>query len=681
LNGPGKWRWVVPAALVVALALSGSTFAAPVGQISEFPTPTANSSPEGIVAGPDGNLWFAELGANRIGEVDPTTGVIAEFPVPTAGGGPLGVAVGPDGNIWFTEFFAGKVGEINPVTHAISDFAIPTASSGPIAIVEGANGNMWFTEGNGNKVAEINPVSDAITEFPVPTPASGPFGIAAGPDGDIWFTEKTASKIAVVSLATNAISEIATPTASSMPNAIAAGPSGSVWFTESAAAVSKIGLVNTATHATSDFPTLTSSSSPTVIAPGPDANMWFTESGAPGKIGVINAVTHVVTNEFETHTASSNPLGIATGADGNLWFTELANPGMVGAISAGAPAAEVTAPAVSGTLQPGNTLSCEPAAWSNWAGEQPSTDAFGWDGFRWLLDGTAIAGATAQTLSVSAADIGHGISCTETATYLLVGATVPAASPAVTISPSLGALLGSTSTTPTTVSLTISCQGLPTQTCSGPITLTSHVTTQGSKILAVAATTRKKPKPKPKPKPKKVTKVETIATGSYSVGAGQSTTVKLTLNSTGKKVLTARYKVPATLTVSGTSSLSKTVTLSYGRLHIVPAYQWAFSKTFAFATQLTLGGLPRGSRVALLCHGHGCPFSKRTFAAPKHGKLQVAPALKQRHLAIHSTVALQITATNVVGEVVRFTVVPGKLPRETFLCLPPGAHTSSACVR
>jgi hypothetical protein len=71
LNGPGKWRWVVPAALVVALALSGSTFAAPVGQISEFPTPTANSSPEGIVAGPDGNLWFAELGANRIGEVNP----------------------------------------------------------------------------------------------------------------------------------------------------------------------------------------------------------------------------------------------------------------------------------------------------------------------------------------------------------------------------------------------------------------------------------------------------------------------------------------------------------------------------------------------------------------------------------------------------------------------------------
>ncbi len=245
------------------------------------------------------------------------------------------------------------------------------------------------------------------------------------------------------------------------------------------------------------------------------------------------------------------------------------------------------------------------------------------------------------------------------------------------MSPSLGASLTSTRTTSTSVALTLTCQGLPSQTCSGPIKVTSHVTTQGSKILAVSATVKKKPKPKPKPK--KVTKVETIAAGTYSVGVGKTTTVKLTLNSAGKKLLTARYKAPASLTVTGTSSVSRTVTFSYGRLHIVPAYQWAFSKTFAFATQLTVGGLPRGSRVALVCHGHGCPFSKRAFAAPKHGKLQLAPALKQRHLAIHSTVDVQITATNDVGEVVRFTVVSGKLPRETFLCLPPGAHTASAC--
>ena len=291
------------------------------------------------------------------------------------------------------------------------------------------------------------------------------------------------------------------------------------------------------------------------------------------------------------------------------------------------------------------------------------------------MDGSQITGATAQTLLVSAADVGHHVSCEEIATYPLLATTVPRRAPGVTISPPLGASLTSTSTTPTTVSLTISCQGLPTQTCSGKATLTSHVTTQGSKVVAVAA--KSKPKPKPKP-PRKVTKVETIASGSYSIAAGRTATVKLSLNSTGKKLLTARYKVPATLTLTGTASAKKTVTFSYGRLHVVPAYQWAFSKTFAFATQLTIG-VPKGSHVALVCKGHGCPFSRKTFARPKKGKLQLAPALKQRHLSVGSTVDIQVTATNDIGAVVRFTVLSGKLPKESFLCLPPGARTPGAC--
>ncbi|HET6866503.1 MAG TPA: hypothetical protein VFH80_11355, partial [Solirubrobacteraceae bacterium] len=99
----------------------------------------------------------------------------------------------------------------------------------------------------------------------------------------------------------------------------------------------------------------------------------------------------------------------------------------------------------------------------------------------------------------------------------------------------------------------------------------------------------------------------------------------------------------------------------------------------AFATQLTVGGLPRKSHVAVVCHGRGCPFARESFATPKHGKLQLAPALKQRHLSVGATVDLEITAANTVGEVVRFTVLAGKLPRESFLCMPPGTHTPAAC--
>jgi hypothetical protein len=53
--------------------------------------------------------------------------------------------------------------------------------------------------------------------------------------------------------------------------------------------------------------------------------------------------------------------------------------------------------------------------------------------------------------------------------------------------------------------------------------------------------------------------------------------------------------------------------------------------------------------------------------------------LKKRHLSPHSTVSIQITASNEVGEVVIFTVVSGKSPTEAFRCLPPGARSPTAC--
>jgi len=61
----------------------------------------ANSSQlTNIAVGPDGALWFTELGANTIGRIS-TTGVINEYPL-ASGSHPYGITAGPDGNLWFT---------------------------------------------------------------------------------------------------------------------------------------------------------------------------------------------------------------------------------------------------------------------------------------------------------------------------------------------------------------------------------------------------------------------------------------------------------------------------------------------------------------------------------------------------------------------------------------------------
>src|SRR5207249_971501 len=77
----------------------------------------------GVTTGPDGYIWFLE--PDRLGRVDPTTGVIQEFAVgiqPTIYGpqinsaGNIGpwIAEGADGNIWFLS--DGQVVRFNPAS-------------------------------------------------------------------------------------------------------------------------------------------------------------------------------------------------------------------------------------------------------------------------------------------------------------------------------------------------------------------------------------------------------------------------------------------------------------------------------------------------------------------------------------------------------------------------------------
>jgi len=414
--------------LAVVLGFSGSALADPLGETSDFATPTVVSHPFGIAAGPDGNLWFTENGANKIGEINPVTDAISEFPIPTASSGLNGISVGPDGNLWFTEQALGRIGEINPVTDAISEFPTPTAGSAPWGIAAGADGNLWFTESFASQIGEINPVTHAISEFPTPTANSGPEEIAAGPDGNLWFTENRASQIGEINPVTHAISEFPTPTANSGPEGIAAGPDGNLWFTEYAA--NMIGEINPVTHAISEFPTPTVSSRPLEIAAGPDGNLWFTEVGA-SQIGEINPATDAI-SEFPTPTGSSGPHRIAVGSDGNLWFTE-AGANKIGMIGAGAPAASIAPPTVTGSAYLGNQVSCQGATWSAWAGQQPSLSEYGFDGYQWLRNGSPIAGATSQSYTVAVADADQQVSCTVTVTYPLLQTTTSATSAAVTV--------------------------------------------------------------------------------------------------------------------------------------------------------------------------------------------------------------------------------------------------------
>ncbi len=88
--------------VAVALACFGLAWPLAAQTITEFPIPTTGSAGT-IATGPDGNLWWTEPYANRIGRITPA-GIVTKFRIAQLAGIEAGgIAAGPDGNLWFTE--------------------------------------------------------------------------------------------------------------------------------------------------------------------------------------------------------------------------------------------------------------------------------------------------------------------------------------------------------------------------------------------------------------------------------------------------------------------------------------------------------------------------------------------------------------------------------------------------
>lgn len=148
--------------MILLLVIVGSVLFLEVQPVAAAPTITefhvSNAGvPQGITAGPDGNLWFTldGTGPSRIGRITPS-GTITLFTSQGSGNDGLllsGISAGPDGNLWFTyEDFSTNANAIGRITTTgtSSLFPTPTPNSGPTDITAGPDGAMWFTEAVGN---------------------------------------------------------------------------------------------------------------------------------------------------------------------------------------------------------------------------------------------------------------------------------------------------------------------------------------------------------------------------------------------------------------------------------------------------------------------------------------------------------------------------------------------------
>ncbi len=219
----------------------------------------------------------------------------------------------------------------------------------------------------------------------------------------------------------------------------------------------------------------------------------------------------------------------------------------------------------------------------------------------------------------------------------------------------------------------VACAGISGQMCSGDLVATTRLRMVGNKIVGEVA------------RVKAHSATVIVAHAGYSIAAGTTARVILTLNRMGKRLLRRFLHVPAQVTFTGSMTQTRTVTFAYPRvLASVPrggVWSWACTPSGSCHTtvqQLAVVGLPSHATVVVSCHGGGCPFAKRTFR-PHSRRLELARSFARARLQPGGSVKIVITAATRVGRVFVFTIRARSVPKSVTLCLAPGARKPQSC--
>jgi len=326
-----SFTFAISAALMTSVPCYSQWSRPATATVTTFPLPNPGSLAYGIAAGPDGNVWFAEL-AGRIGRITPA-GIITEFAPDEHVSLGYAITSGPDGNLWFRA--GGEVGRITPSGN-FSFFDPGLDTPNPLDIVAGPDGNLWVsaTEAvpcfpdcavfNQSRVLRLKPSGVFDRSFLLTRPNVEIGRIARGVNNDLWFTENRDRHIGHIT-ADGVITEFDTflPTGTVLLNGgwwtyettgIAVASNGDVWFIRTSLfKMTPQGAL-----------TLVSDGGAGSVCIGPDQTVWFT-TGWRSSDTFHSAIAFV-----KDGVVTSVPLpdgviagNITVGPDGNVWFTDV----------------------------------------------------------------------------------------------------------------------------------------------------------------------------------------------------------------------------------------------------------------------------------------------------------------------------------------------------------------------
>ncbi|MEM7610446.1 MAG: cytochrome C [Pseudomonadota bacterium] len=154
------------------------------GSITEFKTEAGD--PHTGVFHPNGFLYFTAQRAAVLGRLDPETSDIIEVPTEPR---PYGIKVAPDGTVWVAYNGTNKLGAVDPDTMAIRYYEVPDERTRIRRLDIDSKGVIWFVNSSLGRIGRLDPSTGEIKQWDSPSgPQSHPYAIAVI-DDKIWYNE------------------------------------------------------------------------------------------------------------------------------------------------------------------------------------------------------------------------------------------------------------------------------------------------------------------------------------------------------------------------------------------------------------------------------------------------------------------------------------------------------------
>lgn len=171
----------------------------PKSAVTLHKMPEEGVRPYGIIIGADGLPYFAMVGTNKIGRIDPETLAVKEYVLPE-GARVRRLTSAKDGFIYYADFARGYLARLDPKTSKVEEWLSPGGEgSRPYGIAATGDGMIWYSESGvePNTLVVFDPSKKTFEKWPIPSGGGVVRHMVATPDGKLYLANSGVNKVAI----------------------------------------------------------------------------------------------------------------------------------------------------------------------------------------------------------------------------------------------------------------------------------------------------------------------------------------------------------------------------------------------------------------------------------------------------------------------------------------------------